>query len=381
MREEMLESIYNSKRNVLVSGSMSVGKTTNIGYGIVDKIIENDDNMFKLDSRCEYLKAYYDVLKDKNYDIKIINMSNFSKSVCYNIFKYCYDLYKNGDKDEALKELDIICKNIFVYDGNGDDFWVNSARDLFSGIVLALFDDAKEDEINFSSIYSIISDCVGDVDYVAEYFRTKDMNDISYICASASVFSPIETKGGIVATAKEILKPFINKPMLNSLLSKTDFDIKDLVNKKSAIFLISDEVDNELSSLSSIIISQIYSILLKENKNTCYNFVLDNFDTINNIANFRGMLSSSIYNNVKFYIFTRDKKRMESKYLSYLKKICDYIFVKEENIVINNSNFEYENKFEVIDIKNSNIVYPSMKKGVTQIFNLKKFIIDNIKID
>lgn len=139
--------------------------------------------------------------------------------------------------------------------------------------------------------------------------------------------------------------------MLNSLLSKTDFDIKDLVNKKSAIFLISDEVDNELSSLSSIIISQVYSILLKENKNICYNFVLDNFDTINNIANFRGMLSSSIYNNVKFYIFTRDKKRMESKYLSYLKKICDYIFVNEENIVINNSNFEYKNKFEVIDKK------------------------------
>ena len=93
------------------------------------------------------------------------------------------------------------------------------------------------------------------------------------------------------------------------------------------------------------------------------------------------MLSSSIYNNVKFYIFTRDKKRIENIYSSYLKKICDYIFVNEENIVINNSNFEYENKFEVIDIKNSNIVYPSMKKGVTQIFNLKKFIIDNIKID
>ena len=58
MREEILENIYNSKRNIIIDGEMSTGKTKTLGFKFVDKILMNNESLFVLDSREEYLNKY-----------------------------------------------------------------------------------------------------------------------------------------------------------------------------------------------------------------------------------------------------------------------------------------------------------------------------------
>lgn len=385
MREEILENIYNSKRNIIITGDMSTGKTQSLGFNFIEKIISSNESLFILDPREEYLKKYYDKLKNKNYNIIIINMKDFTKSEGWNMLEYPYNLYRNNRQDDAMKYLDKITKEIFVDNNNTetDPFWLNSASDYFTGITLALFKDANPEEMNLCSINSIINESDSKVNYVAEYFRTKDIKDMSYIYASGTVFSPTETRGGIVASAKQKLRPLVSKEALNTLLSKTTFDYDDILSTPSAIFFINDESDTTLSSLTSIFISQLYCSLLDNKCQNKFNFILDNFDTITNISNLKDILSSCISNNIKFYIITRDKELLERKYSNYINKVSNLINVTDKKIVIkvNDEITELSNDFIENYNYTSNVNYPELQKKEINIFNLKKFVLENIKVE
>lgn len=384
MKKEILENIFNSKRNIIIDGDMSTGKTKNIGFNFINKIINSKESMFILDSREEYLNKYYNILKNNNYNIVIINMKDCNKSEGWNLLEYPYNLYKDNQRDAAMKYLDKITKEIFVDTDNAeiDPFWLNSASDYFTGIALALFNDANPEEINLCSINSIINESTSKVNYVAEYFRTKDITDMSYVYASGTVFSPQETMGGIVSSAKQKIRPLVSKELLNKLLNKTTFNYKSILEKPSAIFFINDEGDASLNSLTSIFISQLYSILNDNKSTNKFNFVLDNFDTITYLSNLKETLSSCISNNVKLYIITRDKERLEKKYSTYINKLANTINVTEKKVIvkINTDIKEFTNATSKEHLKDSNVIYPNLINKQVNIFNLKKFVLENIKI-
>jgi len=84
-----------------------------------------------------------------------------------------------------------------------------TAADFFIGVVLALFDDGKPEEINFNSIWSMfngIDKKLAASDYLTEYFKTKGITAKSYIFASAIFLVPKDTKGGILSVARQKVK-------------------------------------------------------------------------------------------------------------------------------------------------------------------------------
>lgn len=384
MKEEILEKIYKSNRNNIINGDMSTGKTTNIGFSIVEKLIKQNENMVILDSREEYLNKYYKELKEKDYNIIIINLKDSLKGEGWNPFTYSYNLYKKGLKDKSVEYLENIAKELFCeIDSNADPFWMNSACDYFIGITIALFEDAKEEEINLKSISSIIDDSELDINYVGEYFRTKDKNDMSYICASGTAFAPIDTRNGIIATAKQKLRPIVCRENLNELLNKTTFNYEDILNKKTAVFFINSETDDAINSLTSIFIKELYNVLVDNNNVNKFNFIMDNFDTMSNFNNLIGILGSCVYHNIKCYIFTRDKKSVEDKYTTYINKLLNSINITEKEIEVNiNGKIDIiSNDIVPIYSHKENIEYIKRSVQEIKIFNLKKYILENIKLD
>lgn len=381
MRKEILEKMINSKRNNIINGVMSTGKTTNIGFGLVKKIMEKNESLFILDTKEEYITRYYDTFKENNYNILIINTKNPMKSNCWNPLKYSRDLFIAGDVDESIKYLNTLSEEIFSDSSSLDPFWIDMASNFFKGVTLMLYKDASEDEINLRSISSLIADCEMDMNYLQEYFRTMDKNSPAYICGSSTIFSPRETRGGIISTALSKLNKLVCKDNLNYLLNNTDYDYKDIFNKRTVIFFIANEMD-DCRSLATIYIKELFNILCDGNNKRKFNFVLDNFDYIDNIINFKNMLSISISNNIKFHIFTRDKEKLEGYFTNYIYKLSNTIRINDDEIVINISGKEkcIENK-PISNDYISNIKYPENNVKEIKLFNIKKFIIDNIKIE
>ncbi len=381
MNEEILKKVLESNKNLILSGVISTGKTKNIGIPLVKKMIESNESLFILDSKEEYLNQYYDLLKEKNYNIIIINYRDLANSEGWNILEYPYNLYKSGQIDDSINYLEQIGKELFLENNSVDEFWTQSASNLFTGVTLGLFADGKEEEINLNSVnnmISCVSEKVGASNYLTEYFKTKDSSSSAFVCAYTTVLAPPDTKGGIVSVAKQKLNLLVSRELLSKHLNKTTFSFDEIANSSTAVFFISKDELTDLNVLASIFINQLYSILIdKKNKNK-FNFVLDNFDTINNINNLISMMGSGISRNIKFTILTRSKRNLEKHYGAYINNLADEIKVSEKNIdlLIGGEKTEIENLNKEIELKKLKIEYPKLNDSKIKIFDLKKYVIN-----
>ena len=381
MKEKMLEKVLNAHKNLIIDGDVASGKTTNVLFPIVDKAIENNESIFVLDSREEYLNRYYDKLKEKNYNTIILNLRDMDKSDGWNPLEYPYNLFKSGNTDKAQEYLEKIGKIIYYDNSVSDPFWSLSASDFFIGVALALFEDGKEDEINFNSIGTIFSGCdkrCGTSDFTTEYFRAKDNKSKSYVFASTTVLAPRDTKGGIVSTAKQKLRVYISREKLSQFMNKTTFDINDIVNKPTAIIMIGRDENKSLNTLCAMFIEQLYAILVDLKVSNRFNLILDNFDIVEKCNDLVDILGSCTSRNIKTYIATRSVNELENVYGSYMLKLCDLLSIGNTDVKLNINNVEEKlgKEFETVIINNANIQYPKLNTSEINIFNLENAVKD-----
>lgn len=379
MEKEILEKINNARKNLIIEGDVGSGKTTNISFSIVDELIKKNESLFILDNKEEYINEYYQTLKENNYNTIIINLRDMSKSEGWNPLEYPYYLYKNNKSDKAIEYIEKITKNIFHEDTTMDPFWTINASDLITGIILGLFEDAKKEEINFNSVYSMMNQIQlnkDSTDNVTTYFKSKNSNSKSYIFASSTILAPSETKGGIVSFARQKLRLLIAKEKLSQLLNKTTFNINEITSKKTAIIIIGRDENRTLNILIPMLIEQLYSILIENKIDNKFNFIIDNFDDLDKNNDLITMLSSCIYRDIKFHIVTRSLEKIIKDYSDYINTLCDFIKTKENHLItkINDSEIIYENVFESLNIKKIEIEYPKLKEEKIVIFDLNNIV-------
>lgn len=228
MRKEMLEKVHNARKNLIVSGDISVGKTKNVIIPLVKEMIDNGESLVILDSKEEYLKTYYKSLKEKNYNIVILNFRDLNRSEGWNPLEYPYTLFKNDNKDKAIDYLDKIGSTMFYEGKENDPFWASSASDFFTGVTLGLYDDGNDNQINLNSVnvmFNGVDKRYGGSDYLTKYFDLKDKTSSAYVYACGTCYAPRETKGGILAVARQRLRTYTSREKLSILLNKTTFDL------------------------------------------------------------------------------------------------------------------------------------------------------------
>lgn len=381
MKKEILNYILEQKKNIIINGAISTGKTKAIAFPLVDKIIEKKENLLILDTKEEYANKYYNILKENKYNVITINLKDFDRSDSWNPLEYAYDLYKEGNIDRAIEYIENIGKIIFYEGSTVDPFWAKAATDLFIGLSLSLFKETKKEEINFESINNLlesfnkkfeVKDCL------TTYFEKKEKDSIEYKYASASIFAAPETKNSIIAIIKQKITSYISSEKLSNLLNKTSFNYEDITSKPTVLFIITKEENNKYNELASIFIEQIFQILIDKENISTFNFILDNIDTIEWVENLNNMLSLGGRKNIKFYILTRSLEELNNKYSTYMNKLSNLIKLTnhtmkmtiEEEITINDNNLNI----------NNNIKYPNTKKNIIEKFNLESHLNKDIKL-
>lgn len=393
MNNVLIEKILENKRNTIIEGNSLSGKTTNILFPILEDIIRNKESFFVLDCKGEY-SSYNSMLSENGYDVIEINLRRTNSFHRWNPLQYPYNLYKKAYRDKAQEEIENIAKILFSEAKSVDSFWNDSSIELFTGIALCLFEDAKPKEVNINSINEMLCylrDNSPESDVLKNYIKSKNVFSKQYLLLTPTVFSPISTRVGIICHARHYLSSIVSKNSICQLISDTtfDFDIfkEDITNinskenkeKPKAYIFISKDEDKSLSWLPMVFIKQLYDILLsKEVPKNKFNFILDNFDTLKKLDNFSNILEASPYRNIKFYIATHSIERLKKVHEDDFTCSCDLVSINENNIMykMNNTNFEYEK-----NVNNNNIVLKPMvnqRKAPEieniKIFNLKKHV-------
>ncbi len=380
MKKELLEKIINLSKNVIVEGDVSSGKTTNVMFPIVEKIVEKKESLFILDSKEEYISKYHKLFNDNGYNTIIVNLRDMGLSEGWNLLEYPYRLYKSGNKDKALDYLEKIVNELFREEESNDPFWSNTAANYFTGLCLALFEDGSEDEININSINMMAESGearFGTTNYIKEYFNLKDYTSMSYINASSTFLAPVETKGGILSVFRQKTRLLVAREALCNLMSKTTFNLEGIVNKPTAFILIGKDESRELNSIAVMFIEQLLTLLFDKNIKR-FNVILDNFDSVDKINCLSDMVSSSMSRNIKMYIITRYISELEKKYGTYLTKVCSRLSIHSNNVVLNVSGEDetFDKNFVTCDIEKDNSYYPKLERRNIKLFDLKSKVVD-----
>lgn len=174
-------------------------------------LAKKGETMIITDPKGEIYENNAEMLKDKGYNVVLLNFRDPQKGSAWNPLSLPYELYKNGNKDKANELLDDLAMNI-LYDEkaqNQDPFWEKTSADYFTGLALALFEDAKEDEINLNTINlmtTVGEEKLGNTTYIKEYFNYKDKASPAYINVSSTIMAPSDTKSSILSVFKQKIK-------------------------------------------------------------------------------------------------------------------------------------------------------------------------------
>ena len=311
--------------NTLVIGSTGSGKTQTLLLPQLRLAIKANESFIVHDVKGEIYNNLSGELKKRNYNTIVINLDDPNTGNSFNPLTLPYKLYTNNKKDDALELLENIGYYLCCdesYNNNVDPFWTNSAVSLFVGLALYLFDNADIEEINLNSILNLTSD----FDKISEIMKNYDKTSMTYIYLSNIVLAPPETKGSILAVFIQNIKLFVSKEALPKMLSITDFDIYDIKNKNTAVFIISN---NKLSSkkLIPLIIDEFYFAAASLNdKNNRLNILIDDFENLVPIKNFSNMLSLSRSHNINFNIYIRSLLELKNVYGKEEAEILKMVF-------------------------------------------------------
>lgn len=259
--------VDNGEYHNLIIGSTGSGKTECVVKPLVNLLSKKGESMVITDPKGEIYQYCGEYLKKQGYNIVILNFRDPEKGNSWNPLALPYMYYKQGNQDKATELLEDVSLNILYDKSEGGDsaFWQKSAADYFSGLTMGLFMDAKEKEVNLNSINfmsTVGEERRGTKTYIQEYFNLKGEASPAYIFASNTINAPNETKGGILSTFRQKIRLFSTKENLSEMLSYSDFDMRDIGNKKTAVFMIIHDEKKTYHGLMTIFIKQCYETLI-----------------------------------------------------------------------------------------------------------------------
>ncbi len=317
--------VDNGEYHTLVIGSTGSGKTQTVIKPTVQLLAKAGESMIITDPKGEIYEATANMLRDKGYDVQILNFRDPQNGSSWNPLSLPYRMYKSGNQDKAIELLDDLALNI-LYDessNNSDPFWEKTSADYFSGVALGLFEDAKEEEININSISlmtTVGEEKFGGSTYIKEYFSFKDPASASVINASSTINAPTDTKGSILSVFRQKIKLFASRENLSEMLSHSDIELADIGRRKTALFIVVQDEKKTYHSLVTILLKQCYETLIgvaQENGGELpvrTNFLLDEFANMPPLKDVTTMITAARSRHIRFTMIIQNYAQLNQVY-------------------------------------------------------------------
>ena len=248
--------------NVLVIGGSGAGKTR---FYCKPNLMQANTSFVILDPKGEQVRAVGNLLREKGYEVKVLDLINMEKSHCYNPFVYLRD-----DNDVQRLVTNLFKSTTPKGAQSSEPFWDNAAQMLLLALIFYLKYEAPDDEQNFSMVMEMLR--AGDVDEdnnmpspLDNLFYDLEKTDPNHIALKyyRSYHSgAAKTLKSIQITLAARLEKF-NLESLSSLTITDELELNTLGEKKTAIFAIIPDNDTSFNFLVSILYTQLFQQLFE----------------------------------------------------------------------------------------------------------------------
>jgi type IV secretion system protein VirD4 len=275
------------------------------------------------DPKAELYHYTGDFLEKLGYEVFTLDFKNPKKSHHYNLLQPIIDAV-NDDNIEKAEMLAWDITNNLVGKAEGEKIWQNGEMSIIaSAILCVVVDNRKRPEFqNMTNVYWFVAEMcktIGDKMPLLEYVNKLPRSHPARALFSISDVAPSRTRGSFYTSALTTLRLFTSKSIY-AITHKSDFSLRDIGNKKQALFIILPDEKTTFYPVASLIISQQYEMLanladsrggrLKQR----VNMILDEFGNFTTISDFTNKLTVGGGRGIRFNLFLQSFEQLKEKY-------------------------------------------------------------------
>lgn len=204
------------------------------------------------------------ILEAKGYNVRVVNFRDMDCDG-FNILLEPYRLYRQGNRDEAVSEVNKIINALAsIYHGSGaDPFWERTAAQYLMAVIILLYELCDDPEkINMLTLASYTNE--DSCEYMRQVVECIHYDNNIMTMLRSVVSEPERTRMSTLATVNSFFSDFIINEKLLKMLSTTTFEMEELYQEKTALFLIIPDETDAFRGIVGLLLSQISSFLVRE---------------------------------------------------------------------------------------------------------------------
>jgi len=270
----------------------------------------------------ELYRDCYKFLIENGYKVRVLNLFNVGCGNSYNPFEYI------KSEEDILNIADLFMKNS-AGDGDKEDFWAASAKDLLLVIMMYLFKEPTEIK-SFGRLIRLLNSIQYNknkqIDELCELSRcmarhaTNFPNDAGSVNWESVKATPQDTMGGIIKTLATRLGIWAMEDV-DILTAKDEMDFDNVGVEKTAIFLIIPPARNPYKVISAMFYMQLFERLMYVATNVhqgrlplLVSCELDEFANIGQIPSFSEILAVVRKFNIRICIVLQGLSQLKALY-------------------------------------------------------------------
>ena len=250
-------------KNVLVVGGSGSGKTR---FFVKPQIMQMHSSYCITDPKGSLICETGKMLQSNGYRIKVLNTTNFKKSMKYNPFSYIH-----SEKD-ILKLVTCLMQNTKGEGKGSDPFWEKAETLLYTALIGYIWLEAPEEERNFNTLIEMINSMEvreddenfeNSVDLIFKDLKAKNPNHFAVRQYAKFKLSAGKTAKSILVSCGARLAVF-DIPELRDVTAYDELELDTLGDRKTALFLIMSDTDDSFNFLISMCYTQLFNLLCEK---------------------------------------------------------------------------------------------------------------------
>lgn len=247
--------------NVMVVGGSGSGKTR---FYAKPNVMQCNTSFVVLDPKGEILRDTGNLLLQRGYKIRVLDLINLERSHGYNPFAYLHD-----DKD-VLKLVNNIVRNTTPKGAQSNDpFWERAETALMEALILYLIHEAPPGEQNFPMVMDMIGaaevreedeEYASVLDELFERLETRDPEHLAVKQYHIFKLAAGKTAKSILISLGVRLEKF-NLPQIAGVVNYDEMDFPSVGERKMALFAAIPDNDSSLNFIIGMMYTQLFQEL------------------------------------------------------------------------------------------------------------------------
>ena len=247
--------------NVLVIGGSGAGKTR---YFAMPNLMQCNTSYVVTDPKGELCRSTGNLMREKGYDVKVLDLIDMPKSHGYNPF-----MYIESDNDVLKLVTNLIRNTTPKTAKGGDPFWEKSETALLQALILYLWHEAPVEEQNFGTVMTMLRHMEvreddetyeNPIDILFDMLSHKDPEHVALKQYRVYKMAAGKTAKSILVSVGVRLAAF-NLEQVVRLTQVDEMDIASIGETPTVLYCCIPDCDTSFNFIVGMLYSQIFQIL------------------------------------------------------------------------------------------------------------------------